>query len=93
MIKFMFAEHHESIDIVRFLFNAYFAISTNADEKVSPFVPGHGITELTKRKKTIKKKTPDSPLCSLTCRCHVNVVMDILRTRCNRIALIFNYEY
>lgn len=57
MIKFMFAGHHEPIDIVRFLFNAYFAIYTNASEKVSSCVPEHDITELTKRLKTIKKNS------------------------------------
>lgn len=56
MIKFMFAGHHEPIDIVHFLFNAYFAIYTNASEKVSSYVPGHDITELTKHLKTIKTK-------------------------------------
>jgi len=33
----MFAGHHEPIDIVSFLFNAYFAIYTNASEKVSSY--------------------------------------------------------
>lgn len=79
MIKFMFAGHHEPIDIVCFLFNAYFAIYTNASEKVSPFE--HDITELTKHLKTIEKKLWTHPLCNLTCR-HVDV-MDILRIRCN----------